>query len=241
MPSVTLLELPHLSVAANLVVAAVLGSLIGLERQLFQRYTGIATHALVALGAAAFVSISVLTPSASDITRIAGQVASGIGFLGAGLIFRDGLSVRGLSAAASVWATGAVGALAGFGYMMEAAEVAVLMFAANLALPRLARLVERFARHEAAAPSDYAITLCCRIEDEAAIRTELMRAIGESLLRLRGIESRHPADGATAEVVARVYALGNEDEGVEALVAGLGIGFAHTVTAARWTVTDAPD
>ncbi|WP_226575883.1 MgtC/SapB family protein [Acuticoccus sediminis] len=141
----TLLGLEQLSVTINLVVAVFLGAVIGLERQFVQRYTGVTTHALVALGAAAFVSIASLASPVGDVSRIAGQVVTGIGFLGAGLIFRDGMSVRGLSAAASIWATGAVGALSGFGFLLEATEVALLMFIVNLTLPRIGRLVDRLA------------------------------------------------------------------------------------------------
>ena len=81
-------------------VALALGVLIGLERQWHHRLAGLRTNALVATGSAAFVTLMSEEPSP---TRIAAQVASGVGFLGAGVILRDGLSVRGLDTAATLW------------------------------------------------------------------------------------------------------------------------------------------
>ena len=84
-------------------VALALGVLIGLERQWHHRLAGLRTNALVATGSAAFVTISALMSEEPSPTRIAAQVASGVGFLGAGVILREGLSVRGLDTAATLW------------------------------------------------------------------------------------------------------------------------------------------
>ena len=83
MSTFSVVGVSHLSVSINLIVALTLGALIGFERQLFQRYTGVTTHALVALGAAAFTSIAMLSIPVGDPTRVASQVVTGIGFLGA--------------------------------------------------------------------------------------------------------------------------------------------------------------
>ncbi|GAA3007084.1 MgtC/SapB family protein [Microbacterium aurantiacum] len=100
--------------------AIALGSLIGLERQWRQRTTGMRTHALVALGAASFVLLSTATDGDASPTRIAAQVVSGIGFLGAGIIFREGANVRGLNTAATLWCSAAVGVLCGAGFFLYA-------------------------------------------------------------------------------------------------------------------------
>jgi putative Mg2+ transporter-C (MgtC) family protein len=99
----------------NLLVAACLGAVIGLERQWRQRLAGLRTNTLVALGAAIFVTYSHVVPDGVADTRIAAQVVSGIGFLGAGVIFKEGLNVRGLNTAATLWCSAAVGLLAGEG------------------------------------------------------------------------------------------------------------------------------
>src|SRR5215831_20384374 len=110
-----------------LVTAVVLGAAIGFERQWRQRLAGLRTNTLVALGAAAFVLFSGLIPGDNSPTRVAAQVVSGIGFLGAGLIFKEGLSVHGLNTAATLWCSAAVGVLAGAGYAAHAALVTVLV------------------------------------------------------------------------------------------------------------------
>src|SRR5258708_37487150 len=106
--------------ALNLAVALGLSAAIGFERQWRNRLAGLRTNTLVALGAASFVIFEQLIPGESSPTRVAAQVVSGIGFLGAGLIFREGLSVRGLNTAATLWCSAAVGVIAGAGYPLYA-------------------------------------------------------------------------------------------------------------------------
>jgi len=109
--------------ALNLLVALLLGSLIGFERQWRQRMAGLRTNTLVSLGAAIFVVFASQFSDTSP-TRVAAQVVSGIGFLGAGVIFKEGLNVRGLNTAATLWCSAAVGLLAGTGHW-SLASVAV--------------------------------------------------------------------------------------------------------------------
>jgi putative Mg2+ transporter-C (MgtC) family protein len=126
-------ELDWLDIVFRLGLAAVLGGAIGLERELREREAGLRTHLLVSVGAALFTLVSAYawtdwtfsTPRGLvfDPTRIAAQVVSGIGFLGAGAIIRQGLSVRGLTTAASLWLVAAIGMTAGAGWW-EAATVA---------------------------------------------------------------------------------------------------------------------
>jgi putative Mg2+ transporter-C (MgtC) family protein len=121
MPDLSLFE-----VAARVVLAAVLGGAVGAEREIRERAAGLRTHLLVAVGAALFTLVSAyawheFTFSTRrgityDPTRIAAQIVSGIGFLGAGAIIRQGLSVRGLTTAATLWAVAAIGMAAGAGY-----------------------------------------------------------------------------------------------------------------------------
>lgn len=124
-------------------VAVVLGAAIGLERQWRQRMAGLRTNALVSLGAASFVMLSAMTLDEVSPTRVAAQVVSGIGFLGAGVIMRDGLNVRGLNTAATLWCSGAIGVLAGAGHLHFAAVSALLVLLANVMLRPVARTVDR--------------------------------------------------------------------------------------------------
>jgi putative Mg2+ transporter-C (MgtC) family protein len=107
-------------VLLRLFVAAALGGAIGLERELRERQAGLRTHLVVSVGAALFTLVSAYGfdsfDGKVDPTRIAAQIVSGIGFLGAGAIIRQGLSVRGLTTAASLWLVAAIGMAAGAGY-----------------------------------------------------------------------------------------------------------------------------
>ena len=109
----------YLDFLCRISICFVLGLIIGIERQYRRRVAGMRTITLVALGSFLFVSISFLT-NPVDITRIAAQVVSGIGFLGAGVIIRDGQNIRGLNTAATLWCSAAVGTLTALGFIVEA-------------------------------------------------------------------------------------------------------------------------
>jgi putative Mg2+ transporter-C (MgtC) family protein len=96
-------------------LALVLGALMGLERQWHQRMAGTRTNALVATAASAFTMIGLVVADPTGASRIVGQIVTGIGFLGAGVIFKEGGTVHGLNTAATVWCSAAVGSLCGIG------------------------------------------------------------------------------------------------------------------------------
>jgi putative Mg2+ transporter-C (MgtC) family protein len=120
--------------AIRLGLALILGAFIGAERQWRQRMAGLRTNALVAAGAAMFVMLTALTARADDSFRIAGQVVSGIGFLGAGVILRNGLNITGLNTAATLWCSAAIGTLAGYGLYGSAVTGAIAVTATNVCL-----------------------------------------------------------------------------------------------------------
>ena len=134
-------ELSSLEVVFRVGLAAVLGGAIGLERELREREAGLRTHLLVSVGAALFTMVSAYAWTdwsfsnreglVFDPTRIAAQVVTGIGFLGAGAIIRQGLSVRGLTTAATLWVVAAIGMATGVGYY-EAALVTTALVLLSL-------------------------------------------------------------------------------------------------------------
>ena len=123
--------------AAGLVLAVVLGALIGLERQLRKHPAGLHTNALVALGAGAYVLAASLVGDPTGSARVVGQVVVGVGFVCAGLIWHEGVTVRGINTAATVWCSCAVGVFAGLGLFLWAVVIAVLVVAANVVLHAL--------------------------------------------------------------------------------------------------------
>ncbi len=115
--------------AARLVLSAVLGALIGLEREIHDRPAGMRTHLLVSLGSASFtvLSIEAFKAPGADPARIAAQIVTGVGFLGAGAILKEGANVRGLTTAASLWAVAAVGMAAGAGAWSIAIVITIIV------------------------------------------------------------------------------------------------------------------
>lgn len=123
----------ELELVLRIAVALVLGAAVGWERELQRQPAGFRTHALVALGASLFTVISAHAFGEGDPARIAAQVVTGVGFLGAGSILREGGDIRGLTTAASIWAVAAVGMAAGAGlYVLAVAGAALIVFALEI-------------------------------------------------------------------------------------------------------------
>jgi putative Mg2+ transporter-C (MgtC) family protein len=137
----------------RLILAALLGFLIGLEREFRGQAAGERTHALVALGAAAFAMISARAFPGGDTARVAAGVVTGIGFLGAGMILkREGEKIEGLTTAAGIWAVGAMGLAIGAG-MYLLGIVAAMLVGLILAAESILKLDERFERRRAEQPT----------------------------------------------------------------------------------------
>ena len=123
---------------SRLIIALVCGVLIGLERQLRQRSAGLTTNSLVSVGACIFILISETIianavaaggPVNNDNLRVLAQIVTGMGFLGAGVILRDGFTIHGLNSAATLWCSAAVGSMCGYGLWREAiVAVLVILF-----------------------------------------------------------------------------------------------------------------
>ena len=168
MSQIEALDRVYLDIAVRLVASLVVGGLIGLERSYHGRPAGFRTHSLVCLSTSLLMLVTVyetrwfssVVPGriSLDPTRIAQGIMTGIGFLGAGTIIKDGLSVRGLTTAASIWITAAIGILIGIGFYFPAL-IATILTLGTLSVFRwienqipaqfYAQFVIRFARNEA--------------------------------------------------------------------------------------------
>jgi putative Mg2+ transporter-C (MgtC) family protein len=151
-------ELGWAEILLRVVLAGVLGGAIGLERELREREAGLRTHLLVAVGAALFTMVSAYAWTdwrfsnqeglVFDPTRIAAQIVTGIGFLGAGAIIRQGLSIRGLTTAATLWVVAAIGMAAGVGYYPAAVITTVLVLVTLWPLRLLGFRISHRLRHD---------------------------------------------------------------------------------------------
>jgi putative Mg2+ transporter-C (MgtC) family protein len=163
-----------LDTLVSLSAAFVLGTLIGAERQYRQRGGGLRTHVLVAVGAATFVDIGMRINGNPGATQIIAYVVSGVGFLGAGVIMKQGSNVWGLNTAATLWCSAAVGACAGADLAIEAVTLTIFVLAGNTLLRPLVNAINRAPIDEAGTEAIYEVHLRTSHEhrDEA---TEFLR------------------------------------------------------------------
>jgi putative Mg2+ transporter-C (MgtC) family protein len=113
-------------IVVQIVLAALLGAVLGIEREIGAQPAGLRTHMLVAVGAAVFTLAGVTDVFGADPTRVAAQVVTGIGFLGGGAIFKEGVNIRGLTTASSLWVTAAIGLAVGLRQWLAAIAATVL-------------------------------------------------------------------------------------------------------------------
>lgn len=203
-------------------LALVLGSVIGFERQWHQKMAGLRTNALVALGSCGFVVFSAMVAE-GDPTRIAAQVVTGIGFLGAGVILREGVNVHGLNTAATLWCSAMVGTFAGGGFWAPSIVSAGFIVGTNLVLRPLVRGINARTIMVKDSETCYRVTLTCQSTDEAHLRALLLRTLSDGALGLRRIESVDVADSSKVSVTALVVALKRNDPALEQMVGRLSL------------------
>ena len=219
--------------AINLAAAFVLGSLIGAERQWRQRMAGLRTNALVAIGAAMFVMLAMPTPD--NTMRVAAQVVSGIGFLGAGVIMREGLTVRGLNTAATLWCSAAVGTLSGSGQIRLAVVGTFGVLLANFGLRPLARRIDRQpTESDTATELLYLLRLVCRSEGENHARALLLQMTQTLPITLQSLHSEDLNSTGKVEVRANFHSHGRQDAMLENVVGRMSL--EPEISAVSWQV-----
>lgn len=239
-----------LDLAVRVALAIVFGAAIGLERQWRLRTAGIRTNALVSVGSALFVIVGAVglgEQDAADPTRVAAQVVSGIGFLGAGVILRDGLNIRGLTTAATLWCAAAVGSLAGSGMELVAALGCAAIIATNTTLRPLSRLVNRRVGRDVppevpegeSAPTDFMFEVVTTEKSEPRVRALVLQTVDRPEFTLRSLDIRH-GKASQMRVMAGVSALHASDTGgLEVAVQRISLD--PKVISSRWWVTEAED
>jgi len=220
--------------AIRLALALVLGALVGAERQWRQRMAGLRTNALVAAGAAMFVMLSALAARPDDSFRIAGQVVSGIGFLGAGVILRNGLNITGLNTAATLWCSAAIGTLAGYGMYGSAITGAVAVIAANVCLRPIGKALNRGMGTAADADITYLFRITARTDQEAHMRALLLHALRGQPLLLKSLKSEDVEHTDKVEVHATLTSTGRQNLLLEQIVSRLSL--ESGVTGVSWEI-----
>ncbi|MFJ4166372.1 MgtC/SapB family protein [Microbacterium sp. NPDC089698] len=233
--------------------AGILGALIGLERQWRLRTAGMRTNALVSIGAALFVILGshALPGATADPTRVAAQVVSGIGFLGAGVILREGLNIRGLTTAATLWCAAAVGSLAGAGMPLLAACGAALITATNVLLRPVSTALNRRLRpridlieaaedgSDAEQTHEYVLEAVTSEKSEQRVRALLLQEAAHPSLILRSVRVR---PGESAQVRIRAEVSVEDPDRLDVIEQAISrVGTDPKVTASRWWAVPADD
>jgi putative Mg2+ transporter-C (MgtC) family protein len=225
------------SFALRLGVGLACGALIGVERQWHGRRAGLRTNALVATGATLFVLYSAVTNDSSP-TRVASYVVSGIGFLGGGVILREGFNVRGLNTAATLWCSAAVGVLAASGHL----AFALIATGTVVGIHLLGRPLGRFIDRDDAVDEDegnqpYQLQLICGPSSEKHVRAQIVQHTAGGEFGLRGIHTGRAGDS----IALTAYLLSNSraPARLEQLVANLSL--QEGVQAVHWYAGEQDD
>jgi len=213
--------------------AFVLGALIGAERQYRQRQGGLRTNALVALGASAFVDIGMHLNGNAGATQIIAYVVSGVGFIGAGVIMKQGGNVWGLNTAATLWCSAAVGACAGADLAVEAIVLTAFVLAGNTLLRPIVNAINRAPMDEETTEAIYEVRLTTHADRVNEARELLEAQLESASYPIREIEVLE-RDPETVELVAKLQGTSVNRQELERVVAALG---AQALTQhATWTM-----
>ena len=198
----------HLTATLNtvlcLLVAFACGSIIGLERQIRQRTAGL-RNTLVAVGAAVFVDLAMRVSGNDGATRVISYVVSGVGFLGAGAIMKEGANITGLNTAATLWGSAAVGACAGAGLLPEAGIATLFVLASNTLLRPVVNYLNRHPVAEHAGEATYYVYVICQQAAQADVRESMQELLEAANYPVRAVE-KHEIHPNNAEIEAELFA-----------------------------------
>jgi putative Mg2+ transporter-C (MgtC) family protein len=209
-----------LDTLVSLTTAFVLGTLIGAERQYRLRTAGLRTNALVAVGAAAFVDLAMHLAGADGAVRVIAYVVSGIGFLGAGVIMKEGMNVRGLNTAATLWGSAAVGACAGADLVAQAVAATGFVLAANTLLRPLVNAINRAPFDEGSSEATYQVKLLVDASALADLRDVLVEELEAAQYPVAEVDVVDRA-GEGMEIVATLVSTAVEAKELDAVAAKL--------------------
>jgi putative Mg2+ transporter-C (MgtC) family protein len=204
----------------SLFVAFVLGTLIGAERQYRQRSAGLRTNVLVSVGAAAFVDLAYHLTGADGSVRVIAYVVSGIGFLGAGAIMKEGMNVRGLNTAATLWASAAVGSCAGADMVAQSVALTVFVLAGNTLLRPLVNAIDRIPLNEQTSEATYEIVVTTDVKHAAEVRDSLNERLEASNYPVRETKVLYRSND-NVDIAAMLVSLAVEAAELDAVVAEL--------------------
>ncbi|MPM27909.1 hypothetical protein SDC9_74424 [bioreactor metagenome] len=198
--------------------AFIFGGMIGLERQIRQRTAGLRTNTLVAVGAAVFVDLAMRLSGADGATRVIAYVVSGVGFLGAGSIMKEGANVTGLNTAATLWGSAAVGACCGASMVLEGGMATFFVLAANTLLRPIVNTINRRPVNETVGEAIYYVYAICNNSVQADVREKMLDLLDAANYPARSVE-KHPFGPNDTEIEVVLHATAIDAEELDRVVA----------------------
>lgn len=219
----------------RLLLAFVLGTIIGLERQWKHKIAGVKTNALVAGGAALFILLSEkITGDLSAAGRIAANIVTGIGFLGAGVMMRNGNNVTGINTAATIWCSAAVGSLAGLGYWYESLVGAAFVVIGNILLRPIGEKIDNRIKQITESGNIYLINITVQPGSVSLVKHNLIDAVsGETTLHITAMQVN-----GSSEIIANIHSLDRRHTDIENIVNKISL--LSEITAIRWEESKTP-
>ena len=204
----------------SVAAAFLLGSLIGLERQIRQRTAGLRTNTLVAVGASVFVDMANRLNGHDGAVHVVAYVVSGIGFLGAGAIMKEGANITGLNTAATLWGSAAVGACAGADLLGEATIATLFVLASNTLLRPVVNRINRRPLSEESSEATYVVRVICSRVARPQVMDRLIALLEEASYPVRDVD-QHAFGPTDTEVEATLYATAVEADELDRVVAAM--------------------
>ncbi|MCU0423718.1 MAG: MgtC/SapB family protein [Bacteroidia bacterium] len=213
----------------RLLLAFVAGTIIGMERQWKHKIAGVKTNALVAGGAALFVLIAEkITVDGSAVSRIAANIITGVGFLGAGVMMKNGTNIVGINTAATIWCSAAVGALAGLGFWYESLVGTFFVVIGNIILQPLGTKIEAKINRIQQTGNRYQLTLYMDKEIVNEVKETLVNLIHETeTLHIASLQSN-----SNGEIIAEINSLDKRQSDLNEIVEN--IQQKHAIQSIRW-------
>jgi putative Mg2+ transporter-C (MgtC) family protein len=213
----------------RLLLAFALGTIIGLERQWRHKLAGVKTNALVSGGAALFILASEnIGGDPSGAARIAANIVTGIGFLGAGIMMRDGVNISGINTAATIWCSAAIGTLAGLGHFYEGIVGTAFVVFGNIVLRPIGNKIDHRIQQIEVAGYSYALHMHCTEQAKDALRVALIESVKASpTLHLSSISIE-----SNNKITAEIHSLDRRQTDIESIIAELSL--IKDVQAMKW-------
>lgn len=221
----------------RLSLAFILGAIVGAERQVRQKSAGLRTNTLVSIGAAAFILMSYeISDNATG--RVASYVVSGIGFLGAGVIMKDGFSIRGLNTAATIWCSAAVGSLCAVGSWPHAIILTCLVVSTHVLLRPIGVWINKLSFDSDTDTSEihYHIIVGCKESVENKVRERILTQIKQQKsIQMRSLKSSDNGNPAFSFLKYELYCIGRKDDILEEITQSVSL--QTGVSEATWELT----